>query len=212
MNLAPGRTVLRRYWRAGRIGFVNVMHVIADDERGLRLWQPIGGTYWRMMTDDGRTHHDGTIDELGELTLTPLTWQGSGILAFMPPDQPYSVWWFFTADGAFTGWYVNLEDPVRRWDDGAVAGVDTADHALDIVVAPDCSWRWKDEDEFVAKTGHPLYWTAQEAAAIRGRGERLITLVETGQFPFDGTWCDVAPAPSWAPLEALPDGWDRPRA
>jgi hypothetical protein len=57
-----------------------------------------------------------------EPRLTPLTWQGYDILVLMLPGAAHSVWWFF-ADGAFTGWYVNLQDPCVRTDDG----VDTAD-------------------------------------------------------------------------------------
>jgi hypothetical protein len=36
-------------------------------------------------------------------------------------------------------------------------------------------------------------------------------LAEAGEFPFDGTWCDLRPDPSWPPLWR-PDDWDRPRA
>jgi hypothetical protein len=115
-----------------------------------------------------------------------------------------------------------LEAPYTRWD----GGVDTEDYALDLWFAPDRhgpapgpdqqgaarSWRWKDEDEFVARIGHPLFWSAGQAAEIRAEGERLVTLAEAGEFPFDGTWCDLAvPSPDWPPL-VRPDGWDRPRA
>jgi predicted RNA-binding protein associated with RNAse of E/G family len=128
-------------------------------------------------------------------------------MVFMPPGAASSVWWFFAPDGEFEGWYVNLEDPCARWS----GGVDTADHALDIRVEPDRSWRWKDEDEFAERVGHPLYWTAEQAAAIRAEGQRLADLAETGKFPFDGSWCDLRPDPGWPPL-TRPDGWDGPRA
>ena len=36
-------------------------------------------------------------------------------------------------------------------------------------------------------------------------------LAEAGDFPFDGTWCDLRPDPAWPPL-ARPDGLERPRA
>ncbi len=47
---------------------------------------------------------------------------------------------------------------------------------------------------------------------MRAEGERLLRLVETGAFPFDGTWCDFQPDPSWRTPATLPPGWDRPRA
>ena len=127
-----------------------------------------------------------------------------------PPDRAYSVWWFFT-DVAFTGWYVNLEDPYVRWVGPGCAGVDTSDRALDLVVEPDRTWQWKDDEEFVARTGHPLYWTAAQAEQIRATGRDVISLIEAGTFPFDGTWCDFRPDSTWT-VPGLPAGHDRPRA
>jgi hypothetical protein len=108
---------------------------------------------------------------------------------------------------------VNLERPGRRWDDGSttgVAGVDIVDEDLDIVVSPDRSWQWKDEEEFLERLALPEhYWVADEAA-VRAEGERVIKEIEAGVFPFDGTWCDWQPPPAWAPPSGLPAGWDRP--
>jgi hypothetical protein len=187
-----------------------VTRVVADDEQGLRLWLPIGATYWRVAGEDGRTLHDASIDQLQGTRLAPVAWTGSDVMLWMPEGASYSVWWFW-ADGAFVGWYVNLEEPYVRWADRGCAGVDTSDHALDLVVRPDHTWRWKDEDEFRARTGHPLYWTETQASHIRATGERLTRLVEASGFPFDGTWCGFRPDASWT-LPALPAGHDRPRA
>ena len=90
--------------------------------------------------------------------LVELTWSGSDILVFMPPGVAYSVWWFFAAGtGDFEGWYGNLETRHKRWDDGDVCGVDITDQALDLRIAPDGRWAWKDEDEFAARTGAPRW-------------------------------------------------------
>jgi predicted RNA-binding protein associated with RNAse of E/G family len=67
---------------------------------------------------------------------------------FHPVGAGYSVWWFFGADHEFRNWYVNLERPATRWSDGTLAGVDTVDHDLDIIVAPDGHWELTDEDIF----------------------------------------------------------------
>jgi hypothetical protein len=187
-----------------------VTRVAADDEYGLRLWLPTGSPYWRVIGEGGRTHHDHAIDELSTAPLKQLTWTGSDVMIWMPESRPYSVWWFWT-DGAFDRWYANLEEPYVRWADRGCAGVDTADHALDLIVRPDHSWRWKDEDEFQARTGHPLYWTDAQAVQIRGTGDRLTKLAEAAEFPFDGTWCGFRPDASWT-VPGLPAGHDRPRA
>ena len=206
--------MLRRAWRGGRISFVNVAVVAADDDRGLRLWNPVGAPWGRILAADGRTHHDATIDQLGEdAALVSQRWQERHVLFWLPDGGAYSVWWFWhAASGRFESWKGDLQDPAVRWDDGHVAGVDTADHALDVMVDPDGTWRWKDEAEFAGKTGHPLYWNAPEAQAIRAEGRSLAALADAGAFPFDRTWCDFRPDPSWTLPDTLPEGWDRPRA
>lgn len=210
MKFAPGEVLLRRNWRGGRITFMNVVRVVADDEQGLRLWLPAGSAYWRLVAQDGRTHHDAAIDQLGVARLTRLIRTGADTMIWMPPGSLYSVLWCW-ADGAFNGWFVRLEEPYVRWADRGCAGVDTADQALDLIVRPDKSWQWKDEDEFQARTGHPLYWTQAQAARIRATGDQLVKLAAAGEFPFDGTWCGFRPDASWT-LPGLPPGHDRPRA
>jgi hypothetical protein len=107
---------------------------------------------------------------------------------------------------------VNLEEHAVRWDDGGVAGVDVVDQDLDVVVAPDRSWRWKDEDEFAERLAFPGHYWVSDEAAVRAEGLRVIKQAEAGDFPFDGTWTDFRPDPSWPVPTALPDGWDRPVA
>lgn len=124
----------------------------------------------------------------------------------------YSLWLFFGPDGAFRSWYVNLERPVARWDDGRLAGLDTLDYDLDIVAQPDRAWRWKDEDEFAYHLAHPdVYWCEDEQA-VRAEGRRVAQLIETGAPPFDGSWTDFRPDPAWPVPAEIPAGWDRPRA
>src|SRR5260370_34644413 len=73
-------------------------------------------------------------------------------------------------------------------------GYDSLDHVLDIVVAPDGTWHWKDEDEFEEAIQLGLF-TPSEAADIRAEGERVITrlssLLPTG-------WEHWRPPPRWS--------------
>jgi predicted RNA-binding protein associated with RNAse of E/G family len=144
-------------------------------------------------------------------TIKSATWQGYGILVLMPPNAAHSVWWFWDADGAFDSWYINLESPAARWDDGDLAGVDTVDHDLDVVARPDGSWQLKDEDEFTERLAYPDHYWVSDEAAVRAEAARVIEAFEARRYPFDGSWCDFRP-PSWRVPEALPPGWDRPRA
>jgi hypothetical protein len=207
VKFAPGEVLLRRYWRGGRISTLFVARVAADDERGLRLWLPIGSPFLRLEAEDSRAHHP---EALPGARLVRGAWTGSDVMIWMPPGCSYSVWWFWS-DGAFDGWYVNLEEPHVRWSDRGCAGVDTADHALDITVSPDHTWRWKDEAEFDARTGHALYWSQAQAYQIRATGERLARSAEAAEFPFDGTWTGFRPDASWT-VPGIPAGHDRPRA
>ncbi len=86
------------------------------------------------------------------------------------------------------------------------------DWDLDVVIQPDRTWRWKDEEEFVERLRDPeLYWVDDEER-VRQAGRQVIELAEEGVFPFDGTWCDFDPPAHWGPLqsEQPPRGWDRP--
>jgi hypothetical protein len=212
MTFAPGRPVLYRNISNGVVVNVRPCRVISDDERGLLLWLARGSAMAVEVADDGRGIRTMPFTEwvgLGH-KLVETSWQGPGILKLLPPDADHSVWFFRTDDGRFTGWYVNLEERGVRWDDGVVAGVDVVDQDLDVVVAPDRSWRWKDEDEFTERLALPQhYWVADEEA-VRAEGLRVIKQIEAGDFPFDGTWTDFTPDPSWSVQESLPPGWDRP--
>ncbi len=212
MGLAAGRIVLHRHFQRDKLAWVRVARVVSDDERGLLLW----------ICPDSPAHSRRTVDNRG-LRSMPFTewitqptrlaegpWDGPGILSLLPPGAAHSVWWFWRRDGGFNGWYVNLEEPSVRWDDGSTAGVDMTDQDLDIAVAPDRSW--KDEHELVERLDHPDHYWVADADAVWAEGERVVPLIEAGAFPFDGTWCDFTPDPLWTIPPQLPPGWDRPRA
>ena len=211
MAFVPGQTVLHRNTRRGRLAFVRPTRVVSDDERGLLLWMARGTPSIDEVAVDGRRTRGMPFSEwVGlELTMRAGHWQGSGILLFFPPDADHSVWFFWADDGSFTGWYVNLEERALRWDDGDVAGIDIVDQDLDIVVAPDRSWRWKDEDEFAERLAYPDHYWVSDEAAVRAEGRRVIKLIEAAEFPFDTTWTTFTPDPTW-PTPTLPPGWNRP--
>lgn len=106
-------------------------------------------------------------------------WERSHVLRFMRPGDAHTVELFWDEAWQFVGWYVNLQAPlVVRGD-----RFDTTDWALDIVVEPDGTWRWKDEDDF--------------AQAF----ERVIA-----ERPWPTGWEDWRPPSEWAPLP-LPEDW-----
>ncbi|UQU68438.1 DUF402 domain-containing protein [Couchioplanes caeruleus] len=212
MMFAPGRTVLYRNIDGPRLASVRPCRVISDDERGLLLWLARGSAVVLEMATDGRGIRDMPFAEWIGLShhVVPATWQGPSLLKFIPRDADHSVWFFRDDEDRFKNWYVNLEERALRWDDGHLAGVDVIDQDLDIVVRPDRTWEWKDEDEFTERLAFPGHYWVHDEAAVRAEGLRVVKAIEAGEFPFDGTWTDFRPDPSWPVLTLVPEGWDRP--
>jgi Protein of unknown function (DUF402) len=125
-------------------------------------------------------------------------WYGGGLLWETRFGAAHALGHFWDEAGTFLGWYVNLQEPLRR----SPLGWDTCDQALDICVEPDGSWRWKDEDELQEAIELGIYSRA-EAEAIRAEGERVVvaldSLLPTG-------WEQWRPPGDWGPLE-LPKAW-----
>jgi protein associated with RNAse G/E len=208
MSFQVGQTIVHRdIHRDGRILSAGAARVVVDNASGVLTWIAEGSQVMWQTTLTGERTRKLPVDELARVPtmLAPHQWTGTNVLAFVPPNTSYSILWFFDTDGAFFGWYVNLETPSHQWS----GGLDRWDLALDIWVEPDRSWVWKDEDEFIERTGHPDYWTEEEAAAIRSEGERVIALIEAGAFPFNGSLTDFEPEPGWEPSK-LPPIWDLP--
>lgn len=79
-----------------------------------------------------------------DLTSAPRTWRGTMFRLFVPA-QPLQVLHFFTESGDFRYWYVDFETP--KLADGH-GGWTTCDLELDLIIRPDFTTEWKDEDEF----------------------------------------------------------------
>jgi hypothetical protein len=209
----PGQLIVHRNTRRSRIAFARPVRVVSDDERGLLLWMARGTPAFYEVSLDGRGTRGMPFSEWIALRyrLVPGSWQGPGILMFFPPGADHSVWWFWDdTDWRFQCWYVNLEEHAVRWDDGGVAGVDVVDQDLDVVVAPDHTWKWKDEDEFAERLAYPDHYWVRDEPAVWAEGRRVIKIAEAAEFPFDGTWTHFRPDPSWRLPDSLPVGWDRP--
>jgi hypothetical protein len=136
-------------------------------------------------------------------SLTDSTWRHNHTLMISEPHRLGAVWLFWAeADWSFQSYYVNLQAPLEV----SPAGFDTADMLLDIVVGPDLSWRWKDEDEFAIAIEHELI-SPVLLHAVRAEGRRFIEEIEAGQWPFGHGLEAWRPEPEWGVPE-LPANWD----
>jgi hypothetical protein len=210
----PGELVHVRHFQHQRISGVFPMHAVRHDERGLLLWCPRGAHGWLLNMFDDRRMRQTPLAEWITAPNRPMAFAARhDVLAWHPAGADWSVRWFFAEDGRFRNWYANLERPAVAWRDPELAGLDTADWDLDVWIEPDRSWRWKDEDLFTERLAQPEHYWVDDEARVRRAGQEVVALVEAGAFPFDGTWCDFRPDPTWAVSapEAPPPGWDRPR-
>ena len=179
--------------------------VVRDDEETLAVWMAPGTLCVRPEMADGTPlHHEPLATRYTKPRRTAFSrWFGTGVLKLARPGEPWSVWLFWERDWAFKNYYVNLEEPLRRW----AGGVDSEDHFLDLTVAPDGTYEWRDEDEFAAARDAGLMGEEQ-AARVRTAGREAVAAIRAWGPPFADGWDTWRPDPAW-PVPELPDDWDR---
>jgi Protein of unknown function (DUF402) len=172
--------IWREAWR-GRLYFTAPVRVVADDERGLAFYVQEGTRFsfppggWPFGEEHPWAAKNG--------------WTGHGVLIHHRAVRDAHTTWHFWAgeQRRFAGWYVNMQEPLRRDE----SGFETQDQELDIWIEPDGSWRWKDEDQLESSVARGRF-TPEEVAAIRAEGERVVA-----EWPFPTGWEDWEPDPAW---------------
>jgi hypothetical protein len=130
-------------------------------------------------------------------------WDVSSLWIVRPGDW-HAVWVSWLASGDHLGWYVNLQMPYRR----TAIGIEAMDLMLDVVVEPDLTWQWKDDDEFAEILQRGIF-DQDTGARVRCEAEDVIRCIGDGDPRFAEPWPSWRPDPAWS-LPVLPDGWDRP--
>lgn len=180
------------------------MTVVRDDADALVAWLAPGTPVLRPVLTDGRDLRTAPLADWfaagSRHALKRDVWHGAGILKVAPTGVPWSVWLFWQPDGTFRNWYVNLEDAHVR-DDSSIL---TQDHVLDVVVHPDRTVRWKDEDELAAAVQWGRF-SVEDAARFEQDARDVERVVARWDPPFCEDWQSFRPDPSW-PLPALPAG------
>ena len=177
---APGAHVLMRHVWRDEIFLAVPVTVVQDEPDLLVTWLAPGTSYMRPAARAALPFHQQLVDK---------PWRAPGILQLTRPGEAHGVWVFPD------GWYVNLQEPIRR----TRLGFDTRDQLLDLIRRPDGRWRWKDEHELDAAVAAGFV-SAGEAAEIRAEGERVIA---ADRFPTG--WEDWEPDPAWRVPELPPD-------
>ncbi|GAA2073338.1 DUF402 domain-containing protein [Streptomyces albiaxialis] len=203
----PGTHILWRY-RANGTPHPHICRpvtVVRDDDALLAAWMAPGTLCVKPELADGTpVHREPLATRYTKPRTTTLSrWFGTGVLKLARPGEPWSVWVFWERDWVFKNYYVNLEEPLRRW----AGGVDSEDHFLDLAVHPDGRYEWHDEDEF-AEAQRAGLMSADQAARVRAAGREAVAAIREWRTPFADGWEDWRPDPSW-PVPELPADWDR---
>ncbi len=204
---SPGDQVLIRFRRLGPVSYVNPVTVVHDGPDHTALYLRPGTPVKRRAMPDGTpVPRDMPYAEAACVPhkIGDGIWRHTHVLLILHADEPYDMRLHWNeGDWAFRGWYVNLQDPVRR----VPTGFDTADHVLDLDVTPEGAWSWKDEHE-MAEAIRIGRFSQDEADTIRAAGEAVIPIIEARQWPFDGSLIDWRPDPEW-PIPTVPPHWNQ---
>jgi protein associated with RNAse G/E len=204
----PGETIVHQeFWR-GRLWAARPLTVVEDTGDRLVLWIPQGTVRKVPVTPPDRpdppVRKDKVIANLDrcDWVLGEHVWDVSSLWIVRPGDW-HAVWVSWLESGDHLGWYVNLQMPYRR----TAIGIEAMDLMLDVVVEPDLSWQWKDDDEFAEILQRGIF-DHDTGARVRREAEDVIRRIGEGDPRFAAPWPSWRPDPAW-PLPVLPDGWDR---
>jgi hypothetical protein len=192
----PGdQVVLRRVWH-DQIYRVTAATIVQDTPDLIAL-------YWGPGYPIKSTKNFLQMASPAQADLRDGTWGGTDLLMLVTPGAAHAVYAMWGEGRKFGGWYINLQQPLRR----TPVGFDTMDYLLDITVTPDRSeWSWKDEAVFAEAVAAGNI-SADQARTIRSEGERAIKLMQEGPSSFYDAWANWLPPTEWQ-IPKMPLNWD----
>jgi hypothetical protein len=197
-----GQPILYREVTQGRVWTARPVIVVCDTPEWVALClQP--GTVWRRCAPrESALPLVRCKAGLNHWRLDEVVWDLGQTLFVIHRAEAHATHLMWNRQGEFTGWYVNLQEPLRR----TRLGFDFLDQELDIVVQSNGQWHWKDAEHLDQAAALGLFSPAQ-TRAIRQEGQRVIERIEARLPPFDATWVHWRPPADW-PVARLPAGWD----
>ena len=183
------------------------MTVVDDDVDTVALWFPRGTSWQAPTTPPSRPRAVSRGERLascalrGDWVFVERTWDVDTLMLMRAGDW-HAVWVSWLPDGAHWGWYVNLQEPFRR----TPVGIETMDLVLDVIVDPDHTWQWKDEDELDEFVALGVF-EPQLVERLRAEALGAVHRALRGEPPFDDSWLGWRPEPAWPPPR-LPERWN----
>ena len=200
---SSGSHALYREVAHGKVWTARPVTVIQDTHDLIALYLH-NHTHWMVCTPP-----DAGIDlahckaNLCQWHLKDEVWRYGDTVFLISPGRAHAVHVMWDQQRRFVGWYVNLQEPLRR----TCLGWDFLDQELDIVVSPDLSWRWKDHESLKQAQQLGLF-PPEQVRAILHEGQQVVESIQSKAVPFDGSWNTWRPPSEWS-VPCLPDGWDR---
>jgi uncharacterized protein DUF402 len=195
LGLAPVAQVETRQEWHQRPWLAVPVYVVEDTDEALVTYLPSGAEFGffdgRWPTPDGR--HPWSPKE---------RWSGHGCLMVQRPHDHYAVWHFWSGpDRTFSHWYINIQTAFVR----TAFGYDTQDLELDIVISPDGTWVYKDQDVLVDRVNEGRFSTSF-VNWIESIGESLGAALRAGEQLWDRDWSTWEPPAEWVDTD-LPAAW-----
>ncbi len=118
------------------------------------------------------------VSHFGEIVLD----RGYETVWFLFKDRPFDVGRFYRPDGTWTGYYVDVLEPVRWQGSDPTTLAPIIDLFLDLWIAPDGRHLVLDEDEFeeAVRLGHLTTFQVDHALRVL---RDLVAATERGEFP-----------------------------
>lgn len=198
--------VVQEVW-GGKVWAARPHRVVRDEGDFAVLWFPRGTRWKAPTTPPGRPREENRGERLatcalsGEWVFRDAVWDVD-TLVLLRHGRWHAVWVSWLPSGEHWGWYVNLQRPFRRTE----IGFETMDLVLDVIIDPDRSWRWKDEDELETWVRRGVV-EPELAERIRAEGLEVVGRAERDEPPFSEPWPEWRPDPAWE-LPELPEGWN----
>jgi predicted RNA-binding protein associated with RNAse of E/G family len=204
----PGSVlVLEEHWR-GRLWSAIPHRYVGGDATTVITHVPYGttGTFASSLglpAASGLTTGAGKLRALAtleyrvlELPATP-----TSCLYFFRADRCSRVNLSWSADGEFTGWYVNFAVPPVPTPDG----IESMDLVLDMFILPDGSWSWKDREDFDRGIAEGVL-EPRLRPVFEAESQRVLAEYTTSTGAFDPRWIDWRP-PWNLPIALLPESF-----
>lgn len=195
--------VLYEVWN-GKLWSAMPMIVASDSQSSTVLWSPAGTTWMAAksatrLADLDKRHRRMEALASNDWQLVERQRRRSS-LWFLTPESWCAPLLFFSDQLTPQGWYVNVQEPVRRASWGFV----TMDLVLDACVHLSGDWHWKDVEELGEYVQRGLIKPAL-AEHLKTTATGAIQLLLSHPAVFDD-WLSWIPDAAW-PMPVLPPGW-----